>query len=43
MGKSQGNQKVTQETKLPSWYSSAAQNAIKQAEAAANNLAQPYM
>lgn len=42
MGKSSGNQKVTQETKLPSWYSSAAQNAIKQAETTANNLAQPY-
>lgn len=43
MGKSSGNQKVTQQTKLPSWYSSAAQNAIKQAETAANNLARPYM
>lgn len=42
MGKSSGNQKVTQETKLPSWYNSAAQNAIKQAETTANNLAQPY-
>jgi hypothetical protein len=43
MGKSSGNQKVTQETKLPSWYSKAAQNAINQAETTANNLAQPYM
>lgn len=42
MGKSSGNQKVTQETKLPSWYTSAATSAIKQAETAANNLAQPY-
>lgn len=42
MGKSQGNQKVTQQTKLPAWYETAAKGAISSAEQAAKNLAQPY-
>lgn len=42
MGKSQGNQTVTQQTKLPAWYEDAAKAAIAQAELASKNLAQPY-
>jgi len=43
MGKSQGNQTVTQQTKLPDWYTQAAKGAINTANQAAENLAQPYM
>lgn len=43
MGKSSGNQKVTNETKLPGWYDSASQDAISFANTASNNLAKPYM
>lgn len=44
MGKSSGNQKqtVTQQTKLPAWYESGAQDAIAFANNAAENLAKPY-
>ena len=42
MGKSSGNQKVTNETKLPAWYETGAKSAISTAETAAKNLAQPY-
>lgn len=42
MGKSSGNQKTTNETKLPKWYNSASQDAIKFANQAADNLAKPY-
>lgn len=42
MGKSSGNQKVTQETRLPAWYETAAQDVIKDAGTTADNLAQPY-
>lgn len=43
MGKSQGNQTVTQQTKLPDWYTKAARDAINTASQAADTLAQPYM
>ena len=43
MGKSSGNQKTTTQTKLPKWYDSASQDAIKFANNAADNLASPYM
>lgn len=45
MGKSKGNQTqtVTQQTKLPSWYENSAKSAIKFADQAAANLANPYM
>lgn len=42
MGKSSGKQKVVNETKLPSWYNSASQDAISFANQAADNLAKPY-
>lgn len=41
--KSNGNQKVTQETKLPDWYVTPAKNALNFADQAARNIAQPYM
>lgn len=43
MGKTSGEQTVTQKTQLPKWYDSAAQNAISSANTAANDLAMPYM
>lgn len=43
MGKSSGNQTVTQKTQLPYWYSNAAQNAISFAGQAADNIAKPYL
>lgn len=43
MGKSQGNQKVTTETKLPSWYTDTAKTAMDQALAASKKLSKPYM
>ena len=42
MGKSQGDQKVTTNTKFPSWYTDVAKTAMDQARAASANLAQPY-
>lgn len=42
MGKSSGKQKVTNETVLPAWYTSAASNAIEKADTAADTLARPY-
>lgn len=41
--KNTGNQKVTQETKLPDWYTTPAKNALNFADLAARNIAQPYM
>lgn len=43
MGKSQGNQTVTQKTELPSWYTDAAKYAINFSQQAAKNLSKPYM
>lgn len=43
MGKSSGNSKVTNETKLPSWYTNAAKTMFNEADTAATNLARPYM
>lgn len=43
MGKSSGTQKTTQETKLPAWYTKAAQSNINFANEAADNIAVPYM
>jgi len=43
MGKSQGDQKVTTNTKFPSWYTDVAKTAMDQARAAAANIAKPYM
>jgi len=43
MGKSSGSQKVTQTTKLPDWVNTAAQDLLKQGNAASDNLATPYM
>lgn len=43
MGKTQGTQTVTQQTKLPAWYETAAKDAIKRSTQAADTLAQPYM
>lgn len=43
MGKSSGSQKVTQTTKLPAWIDTAAQDLLKQGNAASANLATPYM
>lgn len=42
MGKSQGDQQVTTNTKFPSWYTDVAKTAMDQARAASANLAQPY-
>lgn len=42
MGKSSGSQTVTQKTKLPPWYETAAQDAIAKGTEAANMLARPY-
>lgn len=43
MGKSQGSQTVTQQTKLPQWYTKYAKQIMNQSNNAAQNLAQPYM
>lgn len=43
MGKSSGNQTVTQKTQLPSWYTGPAKTAIDFSQTAAKNIAQPYM
>lgn len=43
MGKSTGDQTVTQKTELPSWYTGPAKTMFDQAQAAAANIAQPYM
>ena len=42
MGKSQGNQTVTNKTELPSWYTGPAKAMMDQAQAAAANIARPY-
>lgn len=42
MGKSSGNQKVTQQTKLPAWYETGAKDAISFSNNAAENLMKPY-
>ena len=42
MGKSQGSQKVTNKTELPSWYTGPAKAMMDQAQAAAANIAKPY-
>lgn len=42
MGKSSGNQKVTQTTKLPAWYETGAKDAISFSNNAAENLMRPY-
>lgn len=43
MGKSSGNQTVTQKTELPSWYTDTAKQMMDQAKAASANIARPYM
>lgn len=43
MGKSSGNQTVTQKTELPSWYTGPAKEAIKFSQEAAKNISSPYM
>jgi hypothetical protein len=42
MGKSQGNQTVTNKTTLPEWYTGPAKAMMDQAQAAAANIAKPY-
>jgi hypothetical protein len=42
MGKSQGDQTVTNKTELPSWYTGPAKAMMDQAQAAAANIARPY-
>ncbi len=43
MGKSSGNQTVTTKTTLPEWYTGPAKTMFDQAQAAAANIAKPYM
>lgn len=42
MGKDSGTQKTVQETKLPEWYDTGAQNVISQANQISANLMRPY-